>query len=39
MAFGVFGGIAAIGFLCSWGIRSEDLEADDFDNESETGAA
>ena len=33
MAFGVFGGIAFIGFLMSLGIRGENLECQDFDEE------
>ena len=33
MAFGVFGGIAFVGFLLSLGIRGEKLEADGFDEE------
>jgi hypothetical protein len=28
LAFGVFGGIAFVGFLMSFGIRSQSLEAD-----------
>jgi hypothetical protein len=34
LAFGLFGGIAFLGFLLSFGIKSENLEADaDFDDE------
>ena len=33
LAFGVFGGIAFIGFLGSFGIRSEGLEAQGWDDE------
>lgn len=33
LAFGVFGGIAFIGFLLSFGIRNEDLEAEDWEGE------
>ncbi|KAK8166498.1 MFS transporter-like protein [Phyllosticta citrichinensis] len=33
MAFGVFGGVAFIGFLLSLGIRGAGLEADDWDEE------
>lgn len=32
LAFGVFGGIAFLGFLLSFGIRSHDLEAEGWDN-------
>ena len=33
VAFGVFGGVALIGFLLSIGIRGENLECDGFDEE------
>lgn len=33
LAFGVFGGVAFIGFLLSWGIRSKELEAEGWDGE------
>ena len=33
VAFGIFGGIAFIGFLLSLGIRGDDLEAEGFDEE------
>jgi len=33
LAFGVFGGIAFVGFLMSFGIRSESLEADGWDSD------
>lgn len=33
LAFGVFGGIAFVGFLLSFGIRGHSLEADGFDEE------
>ena len=33
LAFGVFGGIAFIGFLMSFGIRSTDLEAEGWESE------
>ncbi|KAK8251615.1 MFS transporter-like protein [Phyllosticta capitalensis] len=33
MAFGVFGGVAFVGFLLSLGIRGAGLEADDWDEE------
>ena len=33
VAFGVFGGIAFVGFLLSLGIRGENLEADGLDEE------
>ena len=35
LAFGVFGGIAFIGFLTSFGIRGEALETDGWDEEEE----
>ena len=31
LAFGVLGGVAFIGFLLSFGIRNENLEAEDWD--------
>lgn len=33
LAWGVFGGIAFLGFLASFGIRGESLESDDYDEE------
>lgn len=33
MAWGVFGGIAFLGWLISFGIRGEDLESADWDEE------
>lgn len=36
LAFGVFGGIAFIGFLLSFGIRSSDLEAEGWDSDSDS---
>ena len=36
LAFGVFGGIALVGLLMSFGIRSEQLEAEDWDEEEGT---
>ncbi|MCJ1353330.1 MAG: hypothetical protein MMC33_003315 [Icmadophila ericetorum] len=36
LAFGVFGGIAFIGFLLSFGVRGEGLEAEDWDEEEGT---
>lgn len=33
LAFGVFGGISFIGFLLSFGIRSEKLEAEGWDED------
>ena len=33
LAFGVFGGVAFLGFLLSFGIRSADLEADGWDED------
>ncbi|GAB7346724.1 hypothetical protein MBLNU459_g1834t2 [Dothideomycetes sp. NU459] len=40
LAFGVFGGISFLGFLLSFGIRGESLEADGWDesDEEETGS-
>jgi len=35
LAFGLFGGIAFLGFLLSFGIRGENLEADDWDKDNE----
>lgn len=32
LAFGVFGGVAFIGFLMSFGIRSTDLEAEGWES-------
>lgn len=36
LAFGVFGGIAFIGFLLSFGIRSTNLEADGWGEDSDS---
>lgn len=36
LAFGVFGGIAFIGFVLSFGIRSSDLEAEGWDSDSDS---
>lgn len=33
LAWGVFGGIAFVGFLASFGIRGESLESDEYDEE------
>jgi hypothetical protein len=33
LAFGLFGGVAFLGFLLSFGIRSPDLEADGWDED------
>ena len=33
MAFGVFGGVAFIGFLLSFGIRGDELETDGLNEE------
>ena len=33
LAFGVFSGVTFIGFLLSFGIRGENLEAEGFDEE------
>ncbi|RDW92333.1 hypothetical protein BP5796_01727 [Coleophoma crateriformis] len=33
LAWGVFGGIAFLGFLASWGIRGENLESDEWTSE------
>ncbi|KAL8728717.1 MAG: hypothetical protein Q9166_005204 [cf. Caloplaca sp. 2 TL-2023] len=38
LAFGVFGGIAFVGFLLSFGIRGEGLEAEGFSDEVESDA-
>ena len=35
LAFGVFGGISFVGFLMSFGIRSESLEAEGWEEEEE----
>lgn len=35
LAFGVFGGVAFLGFLLSWGIRGQGLEAEGFESGSE----
>lgn len=36
LAFGVFGGVAFIGFLLSFGIRSSDLEAEGWETDSDS---
>lgn len=36
LAFGVFGGISFVGFLMSFGIRSEGLEAEGWEEEDES---
>lgn len=36
LSWGVFAGIAFIGFLASWGIRGEDLESAEWDEEDES---
>ena len=36
LAFGVFGGVAFIGFLLSFGIRSPDLEAEGWGSDSDS---
>lgn len=36
LAFGVFGGVAFIGFLLSFGIQSTDLEAEGWDTDSDS---
>ena len=33
LSWGVFAGIAFIGFLASWGIKGEDLESAEWDEE------
>ena len=33
LAFGVFGGVAAVGFLMSFGIRSPELEAEGWESD------
>lgn len=35
LAFGVFGGVAFIGFLLSFGIRSSGLEAEGWESDSD----
>ncbi len=35
LAFGVFGGVAFVGFLLTWGISGHGLEAEGFDSDSE----
>lgn len=37
LAWGVFGGIAFLGWIASFGIRGEGLESDDFDEEHGSG--
>lgn len=36
LAFGVFGGIAFLGFLLSFGIKSSELEAEGWDSDSDS---
>ncbi len=36
LAFGVFGGISFVGFLLSFGIQSEDLEAEGWEEDSQS---
>jgi hypothetical protein len=36
LAFGVFGGISFIGFLLSFGIRSENLEAEGWEEDNQS---
>ena len=36
MAFSVFGGVAFVGFLMSFGIRSEQLESDGLEEEEDS---
>jgi hypothetical protein len=43
LAFGIFGGVSFVGFLLSFGIRGEDLEAEGWEegtegDEEDTGA-
>lgn len=38
LAFGVFGGIAFVGFLMSFGIRDQSLEAEGWDEEEGSNA-
>jgi len=33
LSWGVFAGIAFVGFLLSWGIRGDDLESADWDED------
>jgi len=33
LSWGLFGGIAFLGFLASWGIRGEELESTEWDEE------
>ena len=33
LAFGIFGGVAFVGFLTTFGIRDKGLEAEDWDEE------
>jgi hypothetical protein len=35
LAFGLFGGIAFLGFLLSFGIRNEQLETEDWEGETD----
>jgi len=39
LAFGVFGGVAFIGFLLSFGIRSPNLEAEGWNEEEDDDAS
>lgn len=39
LAFGVFGGIAFVGFLLSFGIRSADLEAEGWETDDDDDAS
>lgn len=36
MAFSVFGGVAFVGFLMSFGIRSEELESDGLEEDEDS---
>jgi hypothetical protein len=36
LAWGVFGGIAFVGFVASFGIRAENLESEEWDEEDGT---
>lgn len=39
LAFGVFGGVAFVGFLLSFGIRSADLEAEGWSSDDDDDAS
>jgi hypothetical protein len=39
LAFGVFGGVAFLGFLLSFGIRSHNLEAEGWDDSDDDDAS